>query len=158
MIYPHITEDYEVPLSPHFNLSEFRCKCYRRKLLYPGQYCHGAVHPNVVRLLEILEAVRSWVGRPVVISSGYRCEGYHSHLYKVINNKRRKDGLPMVVRPDGSAHLDGLGVDINVFFVKSDEGWLKSLGVTGVGYNIGRTESHTHLDIKHKRFTAWGYG
>lgn len=57
----------EPPLmaTPHFAMEEYRCDC--------AGYCDGwpcAVEPE---LLEKIEALRCYFGRPVIITSGVRC-------------------------------------------------------------------------------------
>ena len=52
--------------TPHFAMEEYRCDC--------PAYCDGwpcAVEPE---LLEKIEALRCYFGRPVIITSGVRCE------------------------------------------------------------------------------------
>jgi uncharacterized protein YcbK (DUF882 family) len=50
----------DFPVSPHFNLREFECRC-----------C-GCVKLSG-ELIRMLEALRAALGRPIVITSGYRC-------------------------------------------------------------------------------------
>jgi len=51
-------------LTAHFKLSEFECKC-----------CHRVKIDD--QLVSILEAVRADVGKPVIVTSGYRCEPHN---------------------------------------------------------------------------------
>lgn len=55
-------------LSPHFNDSEFRCR-HCKKLKKPPQ-----------ELLTLLELVRCHFGKPVHITSGYRCRIYNNRI------------------------------------------------------------------------------
>ncbi len=75
-------------ISRHFSHSEFKCKC--------GS-CN-TYKPPPLSLVAILEMVRHWAGKPVTITSGYRC-GVH-------NTK--------VGGATGSKHLLGLAADIKV--------------------------------------------
>jgi hypothetical protein len=54
-------------ISPHFSLYEFECRCCRRVL----------IENRLVRMLEELRGV--W-GRPLVITSGYRCERHNREV------------------------------------------------------------------------------
>jgi uncharacterized protein YcbK (DUF882 family) len=54
----------DIRLSPHFRLMEFECRCCGAVKLLPD-------------LIELLEAIRSGFGRPMVITSGYRCAGHN---------------------------------------------------------------------------------
>lgn len=75
-----------VRLSPHFNLSEFRCPC-----------CNGVIASSALALAKRLEPVRKVVG-PVRILSGFRCAKHNSAV---------KGRL-------FSQHLVGLAADIAV--------------------------------------------
>jgi uncharacterized protein YcbK (DUF882 family) len=70
-------------LSAHFKLREFQCRCCGAVKLSP-------------KLLELLEALRSEWGAPLVITSGFRC----------VPHNRAVGGSPR------SAHLRGRAVDI----------------------------------------------
>ena len=61
-------------ISAHFNKVEFKCGC-------GGRYCNGYNGKNVsTSLLNILEKLRSSYGRPIVITSGIRCQKYNDSL------------------------------------------------------------------------------
>ena len=51
-------------VTSHFKLSEFECPCCKRVMLD-------------ARLLAFLDAVRKVYGRPITITSGYRCACYN---------------------------------------------------------------------------------
>ena len=58
--------------TPHFAMEEYRCDC--------AGYCDGwpcAVEPE---LLEKIEALRCYFGRPVIITSGVRCEARNEEV------------------------------------------------------------------------------
>lgn len=60
-------------LSPHFTVEEFiRSDVATRKGIY--NFPPADVLENLRVLAEKLEAVRTLLGRPVLVSSGYRCE------------------------------------------------------------------------------------
>lgn len=77
----------DIPVSEHFRLREFECRCCHRVLLSP-------------RLLFCLEALRAAWGCPILITSGYRCEEHN----------RRSGGVPR------SLHMVGQAADILVSF------------------------------------------
>ena len=80
-------------ISAHFNKTEFRCGC-------GGRYCNGYNGKNVsTSLLNILEKLRSYYGRPIVITSGIRCQKYNDSLRGSIKN---------------SAHIQGKAADIYI--------------------------------------------
>ena len=78
-------------ISAHFNKTEFRCGC-------GGRYCNGYNGKEVsTSLLNILEKLRSYYGRPIVITSGIRCQKYNDSLRGSIKT---------------SAHIQGKAADI----------------------------------------------
>ncbi len=77
----------DLPVAEHFRLREFECPCCHCVRLCP-------------LLVELLEAVRAQWGKPVVISSGYRCPSH---------NKRVKGAVR-------SLHLEGRAADVLVPF------------------------------------------
>ena len=55
-------------LSANFNATEFRCRCN-------AQRCHTTlVHP---RLVEVLQTLRDRLGKPLILTSGFRCVNYN---------------------------------------------------------------------------------
>ena len=72
-------------ISPHFAVSEFQCGCGRCEIQRADP-----------RLFAMLEELRECVGRPIVISSGYRCEAHN----------RKVGGSTF------SKHCAGLAVDL----------------------------------------------
>lgn len=53
----------------HFNKSEFACKC--------GRYCDGFPAEISQKIVEVLDTVREYAGKPVVVSSGLRCKNHN---------------------------------------------------------------------------------
>ena len=67
-------------ISQHFKKSEFACEC-------GGKWCDGYNGKEVSpKLLDILEYIRSYYGRPVIITSGIRCQRYNDSLSGSIPN------------------------------------------------------------------------
>jgi uncharacterized protein YcbK (DUF882 family) len=73
-------------LTPHFNLSEFRCPC-----------CNDAIETAAQKLAEALEPVRELYG-PIRIRSGFRCPKQNQKIKGAIF----------------SQHLLGLAADLAV--------------------------------------------
>lgn len=143
-------------VASNFWLNEFRCRCFKDAKQKPlDEFCGGAVllHPLLVGILQYIRDAKG----AVVIESAYRCPAYHKYIYSQINMRRIRGGaLPMPI-PKDSAHLHGQAADVWIHLAKDDEGWLKNLGVTGIGYNLGKQQNKTHLDIYHETFTTWNY-
>lgn len=55
----------------HFTKDEFACKC-------GGKYCDGFPTEISQRLVEVLDTVREYAGKPVVVSSGVRCKNHNT--------------------------------------------------------------------------------
>lgn len=73
-------------ISPHFRKVEFRCGC-------GGRYCDGYNGRNVdQRLLNILEKIRAYYGKPITITSGIRCQRYNDSLRGSIKNSVHRLG------------------------------------------------------------------
>ena len=72
-------------LSPHFNRKELSCRCCGRLEYEP-------------RLLDALEKLRELAGRPVIVTSGFRCPEHN----------RRVGGKP------NSLHTRGLAADVRI--------------------------------------------
>ena len=95
-------------------------------------------------LIEILEVIRSRVGRSITISSGYRTASYNA--------------LPKIGGKPDSAHLRGLAVDIiveNSFARYSILDQAVKNGVRRLG--IAKTFLHLDLDPTLPRGVAWLY-
>lgn len=63
----------------HFQKSEFACKC-------GGRYCNGFPAEMEKRVVEVLDTIREYTGKPVVISSGLRCETHNKNVGGVRNS------------------------------------------------------------------------
>ena len=112
-------------LAEHFALSEFHCKC--DLLLCPTTLVHHALPPTA-------EILREMMGRPLVISSAFRCPIHNQTI----------GGKP------GSYHPKGMALDI----VARDTEGLEKLArcaslihaIGGVGMYPGR--SFVHIDVR----------
>ena len=70
---PELAEE-ALPLmaTPHFTMEEYRCDCLG--------YCDGWPCAMEPELLEKIEALRCYFGRPVIITSGVRCEARNEEV------------------------------------------------------------------------------
>ena len=71
---PAELEEEELPLmaTPHFAMEEYRCDC--------GGYCDGWPCAMEPELLDKIEALRCVFDRPVIITSGVRCEARNAEV------------------------------------------------------------------------------
>ena len=108
---------YSKKLSTHFSSGELACKC-----------C--GVYVDNKELLFRLEMLRSKLGKPIIITSGYRCPKHNKEVGGVAN----------------SQHTKGTAVDIKVKGVNPAE-------VSRVAKQCGFTwtkvySTWTHIDIR----------
>jgi uncharacterized protein YcbK (DUF882 family) len=105
-------------LTPHFNLSEFRCKC-----------CGAVDAEAALRLAYRLEEVRTDFG-PMLITSGFRCP---------------KENLACGGKAD-SQHLIGLAADI--FIADDNARFRLVIGLLQQAFKrIGIGQNIVHADI-----------
>lgn len=114
-------------LSPHFKRSEFACHCCEQVQVDP-------------RLVDALESLRTLVGRPINVESGYRCPKH---------NKEVK-GSPR------SQHLSGHAADIWVANMSGRALYelareLPEFRGLGVGAN------YLHVDVRFGPRSRWRY-
>ena len=76
----------------HFHKSEFACKC-------GGKYCDGFPTEISRRIVEVMDTIREYTGKPVVVSSGVRCKNHNKSVGGVGN----------------SYHLTGRAADFAVY-------------------------------------------
>ena len=119
-----------IKVSKHFYLNEFECPCCHRVMLDEG-------------LLESLERLRRLWGKPIVITSGYRCEKHNLAVGGV----------------RGSQHTLGKAVDIAVKPIEMSRvvNLARECGFRGIG--IYNEKGFIHLDVRGTRQTViWGGG
>lgn len=68
--------------SAHFSKSEMKCKC-------GGKYCNGYPAGISSKLMNILEGLRSYYGKPVTITSGLRCSRHNANVGGVSNSAHK---------------------------------------------------------------------
>lgn len=111
-------------LSKYFKRREFACKDGCGLGLNDND-----VHPD---LIEVLEEVREYFGKPVVINSGLRCETHN----------RRVGGAPR------SQHLLGTAADIRVQGVEPSDVHKYLTEKYPDEYGIGKYKTFTHIDVR----------
>ena len=116
-------------LSANFDKSEFACRCG----------CGQARMDSA--LVEQLQNIRNVVGRPVRVSSGFRCVRHNA----------------AVGGEDGSQHTHGRAADIVIKGISPRSvAWIaKALG--GFGGIIAYPEGWTHLDVRPGRVHEEGF-
>lgn len=67
----------------HFNKNEFACKC-------GGRYCGGFPVEISRRVVGVLDTIREYAGKPVVVSSGVRCKNHNKSVGGVENSYHLK--------------------------------------------------------------------
>jgi len=114
-----LRERNDFMIAPHFSLREFECRCCGRVQLS-------------TRLVLLLEELRGQWGRPVVVTSGYRCEA----------RNRQTGGSP------ASFHMRGQAVDIVVSFLEQRK-------IADIAHKLGFEEiipggrrNYLHLGLK----------
>lgn len=112
-------------VSKNFKLVEFECNC-------------GMKHVRLdSKLLILLQRLRDRLGKPIIITSAYRCP---SHNAKVGGASK-------------SQHLYGTAVDIKVRGISPKEvaKVAQTLGFTG----IGTYRTFTHIDVRSGGLAKW---
>lgn len=63
----------------YFKKSEFKCQC-------GGKYCNGYPAEINPKLIDILEKLRAYFGKPITITSGLRCKQHNAAVGGVSNS------------------------------------------------------------------------
>lgn len=118
---------WDEPLSLHFSLKEFRCRC-------DSESCQTTKISS--ELIDILEEIRSLFGAPLKVTSGYRCEEHNAQIPGAVKN---------------SYHTKGLAADILIpdHFHKAISD--RYHGKLGIGFYNNRL----HIDVR-KGCARWG--
>ncbi len=120
-------------LSENFRVSEFLCKG-------AGCCASGKIDEELV---QILQKIRTHFGKPVHISSAYRCETWNKQVGGV----------------SGSYHRYGQAADIKVEDVAPAEvaKYAESIGVKGIGlYETDADGYFVHVDTRQKKSFWYG--
>ena len=66
----------------YFKKSEFKCQC-------GGKYCNGYPADISPKLIDILEKMRAYFGKPITITSGLRCSKHNAEVGGVSNSQHQ---------------------------------------------------------------------
>lgn len=124
----HVTK-----LSDYFNSTEFDCH---------GNGCCTETKINK-RLIEYLDQIRKHFGKPIIVTSGYRCP---------VHNKR-------VGGATGSRHSKGDAADIVVQGIAPREvaKYAESIGILGIGlYETSSDGNFVHIDTRSTKSFWYG--
>lgn len=119
-------------LSPNFNRREFACK---------GSQCCGGVAPIDPRLIDALQELRTLVGSPIHVTSGFRCFTHNQSVGSAPSSQHCK-GLAADIR------VDSLDTDDLAEFAESIEAFRRG--------GIGQAETFVHVDVR-GRIARWTY-
>lgn len=108
-------------LTEHFTHKEIECPCCN---LIPG-----AVLPEILEILTILERIRKNLKTPLIITSGYRCLSYNTKIQGASRSK----------------HMDGRAIDIAYGSPRFCYELVESAINNGIGI-IRVYEKHVHLE------------
>lgn len=120
-----------ITLTDHFSLSEFQCKgtsCGCKQVLHdPMLSCY-------------LEMIRNHFGKPVIITSGYRCAKHNAS----------------VGGASSSLHTKGQAADFTIQGVEPQQiaAYAESIGVKGIGLYGPKDGNFVHIDTRGQR-TFW---
>lgn len=118
-------------LSAHFDLREFRCHCKASR-------CHlTLVHPH---LLEALQTLRQALGRPLLLTSGYRCASYN----RVVGGRAR------------SFHTRGMAADVACQELSQLRQLAEAAGRIAAIGGIGEypLRHFVHIDVRPREFSG----
>ena len=116
----------DLNLSPNFKVKEFRCKDGSDKVLID------------INLVEKLQELRNYLGKPITILSGYRTFSYNKQCGGA----------------DNSYHLKGQAVDIYCSGVKPIVIALfaEFNGLGGIGIYLNRSQEFVHIDTRVNKY------
>lgn len=125
------TKGEAVSISKHFLSTEMDCKCKRADCTVT------VIDPE---LIEKLQRLRSSLGRPIIINSGYRCEAHNKAI----------GGSPT------SQHLLGKAADIRLRepLARVKDMLMKEVEKLFTG--IGIYSTFIHVDIRNKKARWFG--
>jgi len=104
-------------LSKSFDSSEFACPCCGKLKISPT-------------LIDKLQELRDIINKPIIITSGYRCQHYNKSIGGYSH----------------SPHLKGEAADIQVKGLSPITVAMIAKNISGI--RIGIYEKHTHIDIR----------
>lgn len=128
-------ETAKTQLSKNFNSYEFRCGL--------GRPCSCSTILIDDKLVEYLQNIRDHFGKPITITSAYRCESYNKSIGGAT----------------GSYHSKGMAADIVVNGVTPREvaKYSESIGILGIGLYETDSDGHfVHIDTR--TYKSFWYG
>lgn len=120
-------------LTENFKVSEFACK---------GKGCCSTIKVDE-QLVNYLQIIRDHFGKPVTITSAYRCSKHNK----------------AVGGASGSNHVKGMAADIKVKDVAPAEvaKYAESIGIRGIGlYETSKDGYFVHIDTRTKKSFWYG--
>ena len=88
-------KEIDITLTEHFALEEFTVSNTGERLGIDNTPESLRIRANLVRTAELMERIRELLGRPVIITSGYRCPALNKAVGGAVS----------------SAHMEGLAAD-----------------------------------------------
>ena len=128
-------ENERVQLSKNFNSYEFRCGL--------GRSCSCSTILIDDKLYEYLQKIRDHFGKPLDITSAYRCPSYNQS----------------VGGATGSYHAKGMAADFKIDGVKPRDiaKYAESIGVLGIGlYETDKDGHFVHIDTRTQKYFWYG--
>ena len=121
-------------LTEHFNISEFHCK---------GASCGCTETLHDPALSAYLQQIRQHFGKPLYITSGYRCQKHNAAVGGV----------------SGSLHMKGQAADFVISGVKPLEiaQYAESIGVKGIGLYEAEDGNFVHIDTRSVKSFWYGH-
>lgn len=118
----------EIQLSKNFTSDEFDCKC-------KGYCSKTEIDP---KLVEYLQKIRDYFGKPVIINSAYRCDKHNKAVGGASQSK----------------HKYGQAADIKVSGIKPLKvaQYAEFIGIKG----IGQYSNFVHIDTRTNKFFWYG--
>lgn len=126
------------PLSTNFTESEMECQC---------RYDSCDIQTMDERLLEKLQKVRDRFGKPLKVTSAFRCEKHQNDL--------RKTGIKTAM--SRSQHELGMAVDIRPLDFSKEE-MERLFPILSEEFKaIGISPRFFHVDMRSDRIRRWDY-
>jgi hypothetical protein len=121
-------------LTEHFNISEFHCKG-------ANCGCTETLHDPI--LSAYLQQIRVHFGKPIYITSGYRCKKHNESVGGV----------------SGSLHMKGQAADFVISGVKPVEiaQYAEQIGIKGIGLYGPEDGNFVHIDTRQTKSFWYGH-
>lgn len=129
-------ETRNLPLSANFTVNELTSSGNT-------QFLMARIDP---RLVDCLQRIRTLLGRPVDVTSGYRSWAYNVALY------HRRGTEPTLSR-----HCSGMAADIRVTGMSGLDLARQAIDACGCNIAVGIGDHYIHVDVR-GRWARWGYG